>query len=459
VRKSLQPDDEEEQCSTVGDMSLAEKMALWGLNTTAGDKSQCHGPPFESIDIDCDEEYDDERDDENIEPFVPTEYASLRAFLLDSDEFADLSHNLALVLQAGEVDAWSGVRTQIAKELASLPKRPHGPATIYSLALDLPWCPRSFLREQYGHLPAIPNLGSVITLSGATGHVYAATAEDYIRTTWPRYGQLVLCVVQDAIDSRKDAYRSTLNHSALDIRFRNSRTKVTAIGHALFISSVAEILVWLSTSCRISTEPDQPQASRMRLIHGVERGTDLTFAAELEFVKNVETDNSLHATCWHGMFRNPVIAHNYPTPHRTPQEKGLELSLDLMISVARTFWAAIYDGFLLLKGFNTILTPTLKTGDSVVWHLTVDKSGERLSYNAGVGSSCLHSVGEGMFDGARHFVGWTTSADFLVGEFIVRQISIMIRCYRIVGIFGEIQRQPQNWPRAAFLCVQVIHNE
>ena len=154
----------------------------------------------------------------------------------------------------------------------------------------------------------------------------------------------------------------------------------------------------------------------MHLKQGVERGTDLTFAAELEIVKDVETDDSLHATCWHGMFRNPVIAHNYPTPHRTPQKMGLELSLDLMLALARTFWAAIYDGVLLLKGFNTILTPTLEVGDSVIWHLTVDRSGDRLSYNDGIGSSCLHSIGEAMFNGARHFVGWTTSADLLVGE-------------------------------------------
>lgn len=413
VRKGLQPDDEEEQCSSVGDMSLAEKMALWGLNATTADKSPHHSPQLEPNEFDC----DDEQDDDDPEPFVPTEYAGLRTFLLDSDEFADLSHDLALGLQAGEVDVWSGVRTQIAKGLASLPKRSLSSLRAHSLAIDLPWSPRTFMREQYGHLPVIPKLGSVITLSGATGHVYAATAEDYIHTTWPRYGQLVLGAVQHALGCQKDVYRTEMNHSALDVRFRNGRTIVTAIGHALFISSATEILVWLSTSCRASTDPDQIQACRMQLRKGVERGTDLSFAAELEIVKNIETDDSVNAKCWHGMFRNPVIAHNYPTPHRTPQEMGLELSLDLMLALARTFWAAIYDGVLLLKGFNTLLTPTLEVGNSVIWHLTVDRSGDRLSYNDGVGSSCLHSIGEATFDGARHFVGWTMSADLLIGKF------------------------------------------
>jgi len=298
----------------------------------------------------------------------------------------------------------------------------------YSLAIDLSWSPQSFLREQYGHLSAIPKLDSVITLSGATGHVYAATAEDYIRKTWPRYGQLVLSVVQDALDCQKDAYRTEINHSALDIRFHNGRTIVTAIGHALFISSAAEILVWLSTSCRASTEPNQIQTCRMRLGEGLERGTDLSFAAELEIVENIDTDGSLHATCWHAMFRNPVIAHNYPTPFRKPQEMGLELSLDLMLTLARTFWAAIYDGVLLLKGFNTILTPTLKSDDSIIWHLTVDRRGERLSYNAGIGSSCIHGAGDAIYEGARHFVGWTKSANSLVGKSIPVLIPTVIKC-------------------------------
>jgi hypothetical protein len=396
-------------------MSLAEKMALWGIDATVGDRSPCHSPQLESNDIDC----DDEHDDEDIERLVPTQFAGLCAFLLDSDELKDLSHDLAIGLQAGDVDVWLGVRTQIARELASLPKSPLGPATTYNLAMDLAWSPRSFLREQYGHLPATPRLGSVITLSGATGHIYATTVEDYIRATWPRYGQLVLCMVQDALDCQKDTYQTDTNRFALSIHFPSDRTKVIAIGHALFISSAAEILIWLSTSCRASTETNQTQACRMRLGKGVESWADLTFATELEIVENIEIDHSLNATCWHGMFRNPVIAHNYPTPHRMPQEVGLELSLDLMLSLARTFWAAIYDGVLLLKGFNTLLTPTLKIGDSVIWHLTVDRSGDRLSYNAGVGSSCLHSIGEAIFDGARHFVGWTTSANLLVGKFVL----------------------------------------
>jgi hypothetical protein len=87
-----------------------------------------------------------------------------------------------------------------------------------------------------------------------------------------------------------------------------------------------------------------------------------------------------------------------------------------MLSLARTFWAAIYDGVMMLKGFNTLLIPTLKLDGSIIWHFTVNKSGERLSYNDGEGSSCIDNFGDALLDGTRHFVGWTNCANYLVGK-------------------------------------------
>jgi hypothetical protein len=258
-------------------MHLAEKMARWGIDATTGHPSASHVPQPES------EGY--EHDDEDDFPSVPIEYAGLRSFLLESNEFEELSHNLELGLQAGKVDTWSKVRLSIAKELASLAKRPNDSTGRYSLSIDLPWSPRSFLREQYKHLPEIPDLGSVITLSGATGHVYAATAETYIRTTWPRYGTFVLCAVQNALKSSTHAHGINMGHSSLDFHIRHNSTKVIANGHPLFISSAAEILVWLSTSCRASAAPNRIQACRMHLGKGMESGTDLSFVAELETVE------------------------------------------------------------------------------------------------------------------------------------------------------------------------------
>ena len=204
-----------------------------------------------------------------------------------------------------------------------------------------------------------------------------------------------------------------MEQSSLELHLHTVPTRAYMIGLPLFISSTTEILTWLATACRASTAFENIQACRMELKKVSESKADLSFTAELKIIEHVSES---HASCWQKMFRNPVIAHNYPTPSRNHKERGLELSLDLILTLARTNWAAIYDGRLLLKGFNTLLTPIVKFEESIVWHFTVNQDGDRLSYNDGIGSSCIDSIGEAIFDGARHFVGWTDTAKFLVGK-------------------------------------------
>jgi hypothetical protein len=399
MRKDLQPDDGEESRNNVGAMSLAEKMMRWGIDEIPEGSSPHQNPPLERRENE--EEADEGDNDDDDEPFIPVEYEGLRAFLLESDEFKLLFHDLELGFHGEEVDTWLYVRTRIAKELASFTMQSNRPLANYSLAIDLPWMPKRFLYEQYNHLPEIPELGSVITLSGAADKVYAATSETYIRRTWPRYGPLVLAMLQEALASSEDWYCSKTNDFSLQL---------------WFIAGAAEVLVWLSIACRASTTPDTIQSCHVHLVPASHGGANLSFKAELKTVESSQEERLPQAICWHGMFRNPVIAHHYPIPSRKPQEKGLELSLDLMLSLARTFWAAIYDGVLMLKGFNTLLIPTLKLDGSIIWHFTVNKAGERLSYNDGEGSSCINSFGDALLDGTRHFVGWTNCAKYLVGK-------------------------------------------
>lgn len=355
--------------------------------------------------------------DDDFGPPILNGYADLRAYLLESEEFKELSHDLELGLQASYADTltWLHVREQIVKAVASSISSPSRPVGERSFAIIVPWLPRQFLQEQYGHLPNVPNLGSVITLSGAEDNVYAATAETYIRRTWPRYGPLILATVQNALDSPDGHYDDYADHYNIRMRLKDDSTEMDVLGLPLFGSSATEILVWLSTACRASTMPDGLQSCRMRVSRG-RNWKKLSFTSELEIVEGEAAHDLQTSICWHDMFRNPVIAYGYPVPPRKPYERGLEISFDMMLTLGRTFWAAIYDGALMLKGFNTLLIPTLKVDASIVWHLTVNRSGERLSYNDGVGSSCISSISDAMFVGARHFVGWAESANYLVGK-------------------------------------------
>ena len=76
----------------------------------------------------------------------------------------------------------------------------------------------------------------------------------------------------------------------------------------------------------------------------------------------------------------------------------------------------------MLKGFSTLLTPTRKENGSVTWHFIFNKTGARQSYNDGLQHSCLRTLDDAIFDGARHFVGWSGSAEFLTGEYAFAKV-------------------------------------
>lgn len=68
-----------------------------------------------------------------------------------------------------------------------------------------PWDPISFIEEQ-GYDPDIEDiLGKVITLTGSSADVQAATCEQYLCQTWPSTGRHMLRIIGDTIQ-RKEAH-------------------------------------------------------------------------------------------------------------------------------------------------------------------------------------------------------------------------------------------------------------
>jgi hypothetical protein len=116
------------------------------------------------------------------------------------------------------------------------------------------------------------------------------------------------------------------------------------------------------------------------------------------------------------MFRNPVIAFNYPLPRRNSAQKGLEISTGLMCLLSQAQMAVVFCGRCLLKGYNSMLVPVERLTSSVLWRFLVDKTGDRLPYTAGCDLSNLQDFTVVFFEGVRHFVGWTSNATFLTGQ-------------------------------------------
>jgi hypothetical protein len=411
-------------------MSVTEKMTLWAaaeqcpsVDDHDGEKDIVNEEnPYLNDNEDEDDGGGDDGDDDDEgegvdEDFDPQSkllagYTDLRGFLLESEEYLWLLHHLE---RMDDYENGDNIHHRIIKSLTA---RPNRIGTNRSMSLCLPWQPREFMHQQYDNPDVVVLLGDVITISGSHDNAFASTCEMYILQTWPRHGPFVLKLVEQAISSTEMALQETKDSLSLGVTLYAGCTIIDTVGDPFFLAEAAEIMVWLSIACRASAARDEIGIGHMDLQQVNDLRNDVSFVGKLT-LEDATTSNDegmSTATCWHAMFRNPVIAHGYPIPSRRSQEQGLELSVDLMLTLAQAFYGAVYCGVLMMKGFSTLLTPTRKENGSVTWHFIFDKTGARQTYNDGLQHSRLHTLDEAIFDGARHFVGWSGSAEFLTGK-------------------------------------------
>ncbi|KAM0721977.1 hypothetical protein Q7P37_002903 [Cladosporium fusiforme] len=404
LRDELVPEADAQIHDDAENMSLAEKMARWG--TTCDSEQHTES-------LDPSEALPSEDDDEDeLDAALLLGYSDLRNFLVESSQYEWLLRNLKTGLESEASEtSQTLIRNAILKSLETCAL---GSTRLYLMTVQVPWKPKKFLDQQYGHLPDRALLGSVITLSGSGQDVYATTCQSYIESMWPHSGPRILSLLQALVDSTHETIESEDAGIHLKADTSTQCTVLSVIGDLLSLVEAAETLIWMSSACRASTS-DKAQTCRLGLNKGALK-PGLLLAADFVFDRVPVDDAAFDGACWHAMFRNPIIVEGYPIPTRTTEEKGLELSVELMLSMAGTSWATVYDGFVMLKGFATILVPTFRTARSVVWHFTANTQGERLSFNDGLGRSCLRDINDALFPGARHFVGWLKSAEYLVGS-------------------------------------------
>lgn len=137
----------------------------------------------------------------------------------------------------------------------------------------------------------------------------------------------------------------------------------------------------------------------------------IAFAMRLE----PEVHRPSNCQCWHDLFKNPVVVDGYPTSRRTEHNTGLEIPLNIMAELTGTQRLNIFSGRLFIKGFSTILIPTRRAGDLLIWHLLFNRDGSRISYLHSTDNHAenltLSYVGT-----ARHVLGWCTEAKYYAGR-------------------------------------------
>ena len=274
------------------------------------------------------------------------------------------------------------------------------------LTVDMAWSPTNFCLEQFADSEEPVDLTSIIVLTGTANQPRASTCGQYITQMWPTNGKAILACIQDATTS-------SFGSTKLEVICTESNTRVKSKGTALALLEVFEVLAFLGTACRASTAPDEFRYCTP-ILSIIEPFGGLSFHVDF-LMSELEPGRDLEADCWQQMFRNPVIAKGYPTKQRKDVESGLEVGREMMAVLSQAPQFAEFAGRVMLKGFNSILAPIERIGNSIKWHFLANKNRKRLSYRVGRQYSMFSSFDDVFFEGARHFVGWNRSAEIVAG--------------------------------------------
>jgi len=284
---------------------------------------------------------------------------------------------------------------------------------VHRLCARLDWSPVCLVRDDQEKTSSKPALTSVITLVGHGLTAYASTCADYVNRVWPNFGQIVLQSMQDAADSDTGICNTTYNNVQIAVRCTTTRSLVDATGPAVALLEIFECVAWLGAACRPS--PESSEISECEVVVENDFGGFLSFDVTYKFSAiALRSDRVANEDCWRDMFRNPVIVTGFPVPLREAGERGLEMSVPLLAVLGQSFWATNVNGFL-LKGFNSIMAPIKRIGNSILWHFQVNKDGTRMPYKDGNQNNAFSCYADAIPVGARHFVGWT-EVQSLVGK-------------------------------------------
>lgn len=157
------------------------------------------------------------------------------------------------------------------------------------------------------------------------------------------------------------------------------------------------------------------------------RQAKFTLSYHITKVDSHQGDAQANGSCWHPLFRNPIIVKGYPILARVNGEKGLEIPLNMMAGLGEASRVTNFDGGLLIKGFSTMFCPTQRMKNSLLWHFLYNDDGSRMPYlsadNISGGRLSIQDVDSPFLEHSRHFLGWASSVEIHAGKFKVLQPS------------------------------------
>lgn len=204
------------------------------------------------------------------------------------------------------------------------------------------------------------------------------------------------------------------------------RIIVHATGSDPTLVEIGEILAWITAALRESPSPNLIAYATPRILD--EQKTNLSFIVDASIeIQSADSAQLPNGTCWHYLFRNPVVVCGSPILARGDEEKGLEIPLEMMSVLGLTPRATNFDNGLVLKGFSTMFIPMKKVKSSILWHFLFNEDETRMSYLTASklcsGRLSTNVVDASSLETGRHFLGWSSSVEVFTGTYLPFTVS------------------------------------
>ncbi|KAK8064089.1 hypothetical protein PG996_008741 [Apiospora saccharicola] len=347
-------------------MSVEEKISvLWGERDENVAPMELDILP--DVDITAADSNDEDDDNGNDDESLP-DLDNYRAILYQTSAFQWLGSRVSAADRLdcpGPFNTQTQIRGLIMK--AMVPQKRFSRTAIKQAEIEyrLDWNLCGFHIEQQYSCPVEDVLIQSITITGFGNDVQAVTCFAYIEQTWGDTGICLLHTLQRAVKdslpvdqeyghARLDA--TTTTEATIDVSYTRGDFVVVASGLPYPVAEIGEILAWLTAALRQSPERTTVAACRPVVSSVLPRTSGESIQLDdvgpittgvcrigVTFLPHDYEELDPSTRCWLRIFRNPVIVNGYPIPRRSQAGSGLEVSLQILISLANAKYMVAFN--------------------------------------------------------------------------------------------------------------------
>lgn len=165
-----------------------------------------------------------------------------------------------------------------------------------------------------------------------------------------------------------------------------SRVRLTASGLPDTVIEIGQQLLWVSGALR---SPDSSSGALLRpcvrrTTKKEQTETSITLEIQLCCQEQLLTEppqqQNSRGNCWRDLFRTPIIVQGFPTLRRLEPSLGLEIDLATMALLACGHRIITFNGYLLIKGYRTMLVAIKAVEGIILWHVLTKEEGDDIEY-------------------------------------------------------------------------------